>query len=282
VILTAMNRFINEMDGSQTAFLDGNQPERLCAPLVEYIEARGGEVRLGCPVRQIRLAEDGSVRALALGDGTEVEADCYVSAAPVDVFKRLRPSAWRELPFFSGIEPLTGIPVINLQLWFDRKLESSLDGLAFSRSPLLSVYADMSRSCAEYADDERSMLELVFAPAADWIGRPDAEIVAATMEELKRLFPTHFTGDAPAALRKSVVVKTPLSVYKTVPGCQQLRPSQDSPIPNFFLAGCFTMQRYLASMEGAVLSGKLCAAAVDAHLAGRDQDPASAKSLATV
>jgi 15-cis-phytoene desaturase len=46
------------------------------------------------------------------------------------------------------------------------------------------------------------------------------------------------------------VVKTPLSVYKTVPGCQQLRPDQASPIPNFFLAGCYTMQRYLASMEG--------------------------------
>jgi 15-cis-phytoene desaturase len=63
-------------------------------------------------------------------------------------------------------------------------------------------------------------------------------------------------------LRKSIVVKTPLSVYKTVPGCQQLRPDQASPIPNFFLAGCYTMQRYLASMEGAVLSGKQCAQAI--------------------
>lgn len=34
VILTAMNRFINEADGSQTAFLDGNAPDRLCAPMV--------------------------------------------------------------------------------------------------------------------------------------------------------------------------------------------------------------------------------------------------------
>jgi 15-cis-phytoene desaturase len=59
-----------------------------------------------------------------------------------------------------------------------------------------------------------------------------------------------------------VVVKTPLSVYKTVPGCQSLRPSQESPIANFFLAGDFTLQRYLASMEGAVLSGRLCAEAI--------------------
>ena len=38
VVLTAMNRFINEADGSQTAFLDGNQPDRLCAPMVQHIQ----------------------------------------------------------------------------------------------------------------------------------------------------------------------------------------------------------------------------------------------------
>ena len=87
------------------------------------------------------------------------------------------------------------------------------------------------------------------------------------MEELKRLFPMHFSGAQQASLRKAIVVKTPMSVYKTVPGCQQLRPDQASPIANFFLAGCYTMQRYLASMEGAVLSGKQCAAAINAALA---------------
>ena len=59
---------------------------------------------------------------------------------------------------------------------------------------MLSVYADMSNTCREYEDPKRSMLELVFAPAKDWIGRPDEEIVAATMKELERLFPQHFGG----------------------------------------------------------------------------------------
>lgn len=62
------------------------------------------------------------------------------------------------------------------------------------RSPLLSVYADMSLTCDGYRDDEKSMLELVFAPAKDWIGRPDSEIVDATMEELYRLFPNEVGG----------------------------------------------------------------------------------------
>lgn len=73
-------------------------------------------------------------------------------------------------------QELEGIPVINLHLWFDRKL-SSPDNLIFSRSPLLSVYADMSTCCREYESADRSMLELVFAPCSpvagsdvNWIG----------------------------------------------------------------------------------------------------------------
>jgi len=266
VVLTALNRFLQEGDGSKMAFLDGNPPERLCEPIVEYIRARGGEVHLDSPLREIELHEDGSVKAFRIGgikgqEARTLEADAYVSAMPVDPFKLLVPEAWKHLPYFQKLDGLNGVPVINIHLWFDRKL-TEIDHLLFSRSELLSVYADMSNTCREYEDPSRSMLELVFAPAKDWIGRPDDDIIAATMEELKRLFPMHFSGDNQAVLRKSKVVKTPLSVYKTVPGCQQLRPDQASPIPNFFLAGCYTMQRYLASMEGAVLSGKQCAAAI--------------------
>ena len=120
----------------------------------------------------------------------------------------------------------------------------------------------MSNTCKEYSNPERSMLELVLAPAKDWISKTEEEIVEVTMKELKQLFPQHFTGDNPTKLLKSHVVKTPRSVYKATPGRQQYRPSQKTPIDNFYLAGDFTMQQYLGSMEGAVLSGKLTAQVV--------------------
>ena len=185
VVLTAMNRFINETDGSQTAFLDGNQPDRLCKPIVEHIHQRGGKVRLGAVIEEIVLNEDASVKHLRLRGGEVLEADEYVSALPVDVFKRLLPAQWSSMPFFRQLDNLEGIPVINIHLWFDRKLKN-IDALCFSRSPLLSVYADMSTCCKEYYDEERSMLELVFAPCAaiagssvNWIAKSDDEIVEA-------------------------------------------------------------------------------------------------------
>ena len=114
VVLTAMNRFINEADGSQTAFLDGNQPDRLCAPMAEHIKARGGRIVTGAPISAIETDAKGAVSSLRLADGSMVEADTYVSAMPVDVLKRLVPARWSTLPFFRQLNELEGIPVIGV------------------------------------------------------------------------------------------------------------------------------------------------------------------------
>ena len=266
VILTALNRFLQEKNGSKMAFLDGAPTERLCQPMVDYITERGGEVRLNAPIKEFLLNSDGTVRGFLIrglnGAADEIlTADAYVSAMPVDPLKVMLPQPWREMDYFKQLDGLEGVPVINLHLWFDRKL-TDIDHLLFSRSPLLSVYADMSNTCREYANPDRSMLELVLAPAKDWISKSDQEIVDATMAELEKLFPDDFGNENPAKLLKYHVVKTPRSVYKATPGRQDHRPSQETPITNFYLTGDYTMQRYLASMEGAVLSGKLTAQAI--------------------
>lgn len=270
VVLTALNRFLQEKNGSKMAFLDGSPTERLCQPIVDYITARGGIVKLNAPVKEFLLSADKTVRGFLIrglnGAADEVvTADVYVSAMPVDPLKAMLPQPWREMEFFKKLNGLEGVPVINIHLWFDRKL-TDIDHLLFSRSPLLSVYADMSNTCRGYANPHRSMLELVLAPAKDWISKSDEEIVEATMAELKKLFPQQLATSQPAKLLKYHVVKTPRSVYKATPGRQQYRPSQVTPIANFFLTGDYTMQRYLASMEGAVLSGKLTAQAIERAL----------------
>ncbi|MEN9226538.1 MAG: 15-cis-phytoene desaturase [Thermostichus sp. HHBFW_bins_43] len=268
VPLTALNRFLQQKDGSKIAYLDGAPPERLCQPMVDYILAHGGEVHLNRALQEIRLHPDGSVAGFYFvserdpgSPPMQITADAYVSALSVDPLKDLLPARWQGIPYFQQLQELEGVPVISLQIWFDRKL-TDIDHSLFSRSPLLSVYADMSNTCRAYADPNRSMLELVLAPAAEWIDRPDEDIFAATLEELKKLFPHHLTGSDPAQVRKWVVVKTPRSVYKAIPGRQQYRPSQTTPIPNFFLAGSYTLQPFLGSMEGAILSGKWAAEAI--------------------
>jgi len=286
VILTAMNRFINETHGSRTAFLDGNQPARLCAPMAEHFTKLGGEVHVGTSLKKWIVNDvTGAVEGVELTSGEVIVGDHYVSAMAVDAFKLSIPEKWladgNTKPFFTQLNELKGIPVINVHLWFNKKLKP-YDGLVFSRSKLLSVYADMSECVKEYADAEKSMLELVFAPCDEvagsdrnWIKASDAEIVEATLQELSRLFPNEIAVDGSKGfvVTKSAIVKTPRSVYAAVPGRNKYRPSQTTPIKNFTLAGDYTSQKFLGSMEGAVLSGKLAAAVVADTLGGRDPKP---------
>nr|AJT59422.1 PDS [Citrus maxima] len=262
-ILIALNRFLQEKHGSKMAFLDGNPPERLCLPIVEHIQSLGGEVRLNSRVQKIELNDDGTVKNFLLTNGNVIDGDAYVFATPVDILKLQLPENWKEMVYFKRLEKLVGVPVINIHIWFDRKLKNTYDHLLFSRSPLLSVYADMSLTCKEYYNPNQSMLELVFAPAEEWISCSDSEIIDATMKELAKLFPDEISADqSKAKIVKYHVVKTPRSVYKTIPNCEPCRPLQRSPVEGFYLAGDYTKQKYLASMEGAVLSGKLCAQAI--------------------
>merc|ERR1719311_1753194 len=273
------------------AFLDGNQPDRLCAPMTAHIEARGGEVRTNAPLQEFVVDDDGAIQGLKMRDGSLITADEYVSAVPVDIMKRLLPKAWAKMPYFRQVDELEGIPVINLHMWFDRKLDN-VDHLCFSRSPLLSVYADMSTTCKEYYDEEASMLELVFAPCSplaggnvNWIAKTDDEIIDATMGELARLFPLEIANDprwpatskqgsqGQAKLRKYAVVKVPRSVYAAIPGRNKYRPSQETPIDNFVLAGDWTSQKFLGSMEGAILGGKLAAEVIVDKALGQPTKP---------
>jgi 15-cis-phytoene desaturase len=266
MLLTALNRFLQQKDGSKMAFLDGSPTERLCQPIVDYIVAGGGEVRLNSPIKEFLLDEEGKVRGFLLkgvngNTEEEIVADAYVSAMSVDILKLMLPDTWRSMEYFQKLDALEGVPVINIHLWFDRKL-TDVNHLLFSLSPLLSVYADMSNTCEEYSNPDRSMLELVLAPAKDWISKSEDEILAATMTELEKLFPQHFGGENPTKLLKYKVVKTPRSVYKANPGTEAARPTQKTPIANFYLSGSYTKQEYMGSMEGAVLSGKLTANAI--------------------
>ncbi|XP_028786059.1 15-cis-phytoene desaturase, chloroplastic/chromoplastic-like [Neltuma alba] len=179
-------------------------------PIVDHIQSLSGEVHLNSRIQKIQLHDEGNVKNLLLNYGKVIEGDAYVFATPVDILKLLLPNDWKEIPYFKKLEKLVGVPVINVHIWFDRKLKNTYDHLLFSRSPLLGVYADMSVACKEYYSPNQPMLELVFAPAEEWISRSDEDIIGATMKELSKLFPDEISADqSKAKIVKYHVVKTP-------------------------------------------------------------------------
>jgi uncharacterized protein with NAD-binding domain and iron-sulfur cluster len=191
------------------------------------------------------------VAGFALDDGSLIEGDVYVSAMPVhNLRKRLAPALAAQ-PFFGDLRYLKGQPVITAQLYFDRMVTRA-DNLMFSAGTCLSVYADMPRVAPDYHDGRGSIVEMVVAPAADLIGQPDAAVLDQVLGDFYRLHPLA----RQARLTKYTLVRIPNSVYQARPGVDKYRPDQATPVPNLFLAGDYTRQEFMASIEGAVRSAK--------------------------
>lgn len=62
------------------------------------------------------------------------------------------------------------------------------------------------------------------------------------------------------------VVTMPADFYSLMPGSDALRPPQRTPVPGLTLAGDETRQPHLATMEGAVVSGRIAAQVVATKL----------------
>ncbi|KAB8144645.1 NAD(P)-binding protein [Chloroflexia bacterium SDU3-3] len=273
--LTAMLHFAQEPGAARMALVKGSPHERLWLPLIEQLRQRGAEIRLGARVREIQYdAASDRVAGFLMEDGELLTGDVYISAMPVHSLRKALPAVLKEQPFFGDLRHLKGQPVITAQLFFDRMVTDERN-LIFSAGTRLSVYADMPLVAPDYNHGKGSMIELVVAPAADIIGLEDEAVVQIILDEFYKLHP----AAREATLRKYTLVRIPNSVYQARPGVDKYRPDQATPVPNLFLAGDFTQQEFLASIEGAIRSAKRCVQRIDRAVAQGQIAPPQAEQM---
>ena len=269
--LTAMLHFAQERGAAKMGPVKGSPHERLWLPLIDLLERRGAEVRLNARVQEIRYDDaSNQVTGFALDDGSLVEGDVYVAAMPVHSLRKALPAVLREQPYFANLKHLKGQPVITAQLYFDRMV-TDVDNLIFSAGTHLSVYADMPRIAPDYGHGGGSIIELVVAPAQELIRQSDEAVIEVVLNDFYRLHP----NAREAKLIKYTLVRIPNSVYQARPGVDKYRPDQASPVANLFLAGDYTQQEFLASIEGAVRSAQRCVQRIDAARAAGTLQPAA-------
>ncbi|MCP9851078.1 9,9'-di-cis-zeta-carotene desaturase [Cyanobium sp. Morenito 9A2] len=289
-MLTIFLMFAVRTEASKLNLLKGSPHRWLTGPIVDYIEARGARIHLRHRVTDVPFeevpevggAEPGTrVTALVLGspDGERrIEADVYLAACDVPGIQRLLPAAWRRFPQFAAIDQLEAVPVATVQLRYDgwvtelgdsaaagaRRQDlarpAGLNNLLYTADADFSCFADLAlASPADYRKEGLgSLLQCVLTPGDPWIPKKTEEIVAHTDGQVRALFPSA----QGLSLVWSNVVKLAQSLYREGPGMEPFRPQQATPVANFFLAGSYTRQDYIDSMEGATMSGKLAAAAI--------------------
>jgi phytoene desaturase len=264
LVLTALMHFAQETEASRMALVKGSPQTRIWEPLIARLGALGGTVDLGRKVTQIAYdAASNRVQGFVLDDGTLLSGDVYVSAMPIHSLRKTLPDELYTFPYFRNLKQIKSQPVITVQLFFDRQV-TGVDHLLFSSHTDLSVYADMANVAPDYSKGGPSIVQFVVAPAERLIRLDDGALIAHVMADFIRLHP----AAAQAKLLKHTIVRIPNSVYQARPGTDQYRPDQASPVPNLFLAGDYTQQEFMASIEGATRSAIRCVERIDQQRAG--------------
>ena len=278
-MLTIFQFFATKTEASVLRMLEGSPHEYLHKPIVEYLKARGTKIHTRRQVREILFDQDNNSKVTGLvvaqGDSTEIiTADAYLCACDVPGIKKVLPQEWRTWSEFDNIYKLDAVPVATVQLRFDgwvtelndeeqrKQLKQAvgIDNLLYTPDADFSCFSDLALSSPGdyYKEGQGSLMQLVLTPGDPFIKQSNEAIAHHVLDQVHQLFPS----SRDLNMTWYSVVKLAQSLYREAPGMDAYRPPQKTPIPNFFLAGSYTQQDYIDSMEGATISGKQAAQAI--------------------
>jgi zeta-carotene desaturase len=299
-MLTIFMLFAIRTEASVLRMLEGSPQTGLHDPIIKYLEDRGVKINLKTPCREIvhEVDEEGKptyVSGIKVGPKSELrEFDCVVAALDVPGIKKVLPESFRKYPMFDNIYNLETVPIATVQVRFDgwvTEMEddasmmntsgdqsdgkgNGIDNLLYSADAEFSCFADLALTSPGdyYKKGEGSLIQAVFDERA--FGRSNEQIVEDCISQLHSLFPSSKKLNC----TWSSVVKLGQSLYREKPGQDKLRPKQATPVENFFLAGSYTYQDYLDSMEGATRSGLMVADEIIARADGPNGLKAKARA----
>ncbi|MDZ8089788.1 MAG: 9,9'-di-cis-zeta-carotene desaturase [Nostoc sp. DedQUE12b] len=276
-MLTIFQLFAARTEASVLRMLEGSPSEYLHKPILEYLEARGTKIYTRRQVREIEFtesAEQTRVTGIVVAQGDAVEtitADAYVFACDVPGIQRILPHEWRKWSEFDNIYKLDAVPVATVQLRFDgwvtelndgeqrKQLNhaAGIDNLLYTADADFSCFADLALTSPAdyYRPGQGSLLQLVLTPGDPFIAQSNEAIAQHVLKQVHELFPS----SRELNMTWYSVVKLAQSLYREAPGMDAYRPNQKTPVDNFFLAGSYTQQDYIDSMEGATISGRRAA-----------------------
>ncbi len=284
-MLTIFQLFAVRTEASVLRMLEGSPQEYLHKPIVRYLEDRGTKIHTRRQVRQILFEDRPETHVTGLrvanGDSEEtITADAYVFAGDIPGIQKVLPQEWRKWPEFDNIYKLEAVPVATVQLRFDgwvtelhdaekrKQLQEAagLDNLLYTPDADFSCFADLALTSPAdyYREGQGSLMQLVLTPGDPFIKQSNQAIADHVLKQVRDLFPSARDLN----MTWYSVVKLAQSLYREAPGMDPYRPAQKTPIPNFFLAGSYTQQDYIDSMEGATISGRRAAKMV-LELAGK-------------
>ena len=150
-------------------------------------------------------------------------------------------------------------PITTIHVWFDRTVtEMDHAALLDTRIQWMFNKSQIRRDEPEAKGETGQYLELVISASFAELEMGREEILTSALKELAGFFPK--VKDATVV--KAGILKEARATFSVVPGLDRFRPEAKTAVAGMFLAGDWTRTGWPSTMEGAVRSGRLAAAAV--------------------
>ncbi|HSE61109.1 MAG TPA: FAD-dependent oxidoreductase [Candidatus Saccharimonadales bacterium] len=246
VLFSLFVPYWNRLLALRVGAFTGGMTDVMTEPLATYVRSNGGCVLSNhSATRIIKRKRDFVVECTR---GAFV-ANTVVLATSLGPAQRIIRGSFTH-DWFTPMLALPSMPSVTFQM---ELTEPSLpvDRTTFGPLTCLSSFAEQSRTTFK---GTTGRLSVILSPPEAFVHVPQDAILERVITDAEKLG---------MRLRGKILqyqkVVIPDDFYRLSPGSESLRPSQRTPINGFYLAGDYTKQRYVATMEGAVYSGELCA-----------------------
>lgn len=234
--------------------------------MTEWFTRHNTPIHLKNGVESIEIT-DGRAAGVRLRDGRGIKAAHVILAVPFGVLDALLPSEFRSNEYFAATSGLESAPISSVHLWFDRPITDLPHAVLIDRlSQWMFNRTRLQPSSESRREGGGYYYQVVISASRELSGRAREEVIAEVVAEMAEIWPQ--AGEA--TLLHSRLVTEHKAVFSPLPGVDDHRPSQQTPIPNLQIAGDWTATGWPATMESAVRSGCLAAENVLRHL-GREE-----------
>lgn len=231
----------------------GGMTDVLAKPVARKIERMGGIVLTNKKAERLWM-ENGKLQGVYV-QGQSIDAAYVILASPVGPTQRILRNSAIDPQDFQKLLSLPTMPEVNIQL--ELRLPAwPIDRTVFCPGTPLITFAEQSRTTFK---DTSGRLSIILTPPERFITMTAEEVFEVFKTEAPRI------GIDPDKVVRYRVISHADDFYALSPGTEQLKPGCVTAIKNLFLAGDYVKQPFLATMEGAIISGKNAARALHTY-----------------
>lgn len=229
----------------------GGMTEVMSGPIAHAVEKGGGEVRTGVIVESLLMYEK-RVVGVKTPSG-EIFSENVILATSLGPAQKLL-NNFAHHDFFKPMLSLPTMPAVTIQFELHEPA-MDLDHTTFGPLTCFASFSEQSRTTFRHA---KGRLSVILTPPERYLTLSKDDVLHDVLKDAKRL-DINLTKKNIIDYR---IITEHMDFYELSPRKESLKPTQQTPIVGLTLAGDYTKQPYLSTMEGAVISGRLAAESI--------------------